>query len=275
MIRGLLALVLAVIVASCHGGGSGSSGGNNVPPGVPAAPMIDVTAYLAQWRCLDGSPPMNCSNPAPQLASDQMTWRRWDGWDQVEDTVADPARGFYESTWSYAPFGQFDASHGDGGEVMVRNGSTVSITATQDGGTPGIQRFAIWGLFNDQTVDCAQGWTPIDLLDRACHTTMTFPASGYGLTQIVADTIVSEHWSGLGYTGDLERFYLAKGWGRLCWSAHNANPPRTGMAPSCGAGDPVPASAASDRRLITNLIPNAGLIQSIADYGWPPPGFTP
>ena len=270
--RRVIWLSATLLLTACGGGSRPSS---PVPPNAPPPAIADVTVYLTQSRCPDGSPPTACSNAAPQLSSDQMMWRRWDGQDQVEDTVAVPSRGFYETTWSYAPFGIFIAAHGDGGEVYVRNGGNVSIVATQDGGTPGIQRFLVWGLFNDQTVSCDQGWTAVDLFDRACRATVTYPASGYGLTSITADTVVSEHYSGLGYTGEMERFYMAAGWGRLCWSAHNTAAPRGGMAPSCGTGDPAPSMPASDRRLITSLVPNAGLIQTLDDYGWPPAGFAP
>lgn len=266
-------LAAALLLAAC---GGGSGGGTIAPPPVTIA---DLSAYLAQTHCPDGSPPLGCSGALPQQASDKMAWRRWDGQDQYEDSVvaANGAAGgaYWETTWSYPPHGPFVVSNGDGGEIEVSDGTTVSICCTQDGGQPGIQRFPSWSLYNAFTIACSQGWTAVDAYTRACEATVTYPASGYGISQIIADTIVSEHYGAPGYSGDFERFYMARGWGRLCWTAHSAGAPRDGMAPSCGDGAPAAATAARDRRLITNLVPMTAPLASVDDYGWPPDGFTP
>jgi hypothetical protein len=249
--------VLALLLALSDCGGSSSA-----PVTIP-----DMTLYLAQGRCPDGSPPMNCVEAMQQRPGDPMHWRRSDGQDQIGESVVDP-RGFFVTTWAYGD-GPFNANRGDGGEVYVIDGDTVYITATQDGGKPGIQRFGrLWPLFNNKTIPCSEGWTTVDFETRACRVTVTYPATGYGLTQIVAASVIVDH--GL---IDVERSYLASGWGRLCWESVNPSPPRAGMADSCGSGAPDIGPPVSDRRRSTALI--AEPEPHMSDFGWPPDGFIP
>ena len=272
--RALIAVLALLPIVGCGGGGGSTP--TPVPVPTPAAITLpDLSVYLAQAHCADGSPPLGCANPVPTDASWPLAWRRFDNQDQISDSVVNSARGFYETTWAYGQ-GPFNAARGDGGEVYTSDGTTVSIVATQDGSQPGIGRFTGWALFDNTTVPCSQGWTPISQ-GRACRATVTYPASGSGLSQIVADSIVSEHYSGPNYTGDMERFYMAAGWGRLCWLAvpAAAHAPRPGMAASCGTGDPPLSGTAADRRLTTNLIAETPPLASVVDFGWPPPGWTP
>ncbi len=224
-------VLLALLLSAC---------GGSAPPLPPPITIPDLSLYLAQ------------RDPG----------RHWDGQDQYETTLADP-RGFWVTTWAYGS-GPFDATRGDGGEVYTSDGATVRIAATQDGGTTGIQRFADWWLFDSRTPNCTAGWSTSDLLSRACRTVVTYPHLG------PVDTVVSEHYSLPGDLGDLERTYLAAGYGRLCWEAYSARAPRGGMAPSCGTGAPEVGRAASDRRLVDNLVP-----ADPAPFGWPPVGFMP
>jgi hypothetical protein len=231
MMRSLV-LVLLAGLAACGGGGGG---GGNPTPTPPAVTIPDLSLYLAGGAA------------------------RSDGQDQIEYSFADP-RGFWVTTWSY-PTHPAD----NGGEVYVSDGTTVWIDATQDGGTPGIQRFGTgWGLFDNKVTLCSIGWTPVGALGRACRAMVSYPVIGD------VATIISEHWSGLNQTGDMERFYMAADWGRLCWESYGAGPPRGGMAPSCGVGAPDPGMVARDRRLVVTPVdgPPAG-------SGWPPVGFTP
>ena len=56
------------------------------------------TIYLAQLRCPDGGLPMTCADPVPQKASDMMSWRRWDGLDQYEDSVVSNDGAYWITT---------------------------------------------------------------------------------------------------------------------------------------------------------------------------------
>ena len=258
-----LVAALGVILAGCGGG----AGGSGEPPAPPT--LSDLTIYLAQLRCPDGRLPMTCADPVPQKASDLMSWRRWDGQDQYEDSVVSDDGSYWITTWTYA-------TQSAGGEVYVSDGTTVSIVATQDEGKPGVlQRFTNWGLYNNTTPLCGDGWGAVGSRGRACRATVTYPASGGGLAEIVAETIISEHYSKPGYAGNMERFHMAKGWGRLCWEAYNDTAPRGGMPSTCGTGAPAVEREAVDRRRITNLIAMTPPLRSVADFGWPGPGFVP
>src|SRR5712691_9015724 len=166
----IAALLVGAFLVSC-----GGSDGNQSPAIVT---IPDMGIYLAQRRCPNGDVPTNCADPALQRASDKMAWRRFDGLDQYEDSVVSDDGSYWVTTWSYWPHGPFLAANGDGGEVYVSDGTTVSICCTQDGGTPRVQHFEMWGLFNNVTKACSEGWTEIDRLDRACRAMVTYPASG-------------------------------------------------------------------------------------------------
>jgi hypothetical protein len=210
------------------------SGGGPPPPPPPVVTIPDLSVYLVGDGAFS------------------------DGQDQVEYSFSDP-RGFWVTAWTY-PTHPAD----NGGEVYVSDGTTVSICCTQDGSQPGIQRFAEWGLFNKYTIPCSQGWTQVDSLGRACEATVTYPGG------LVADSIISEHYSQPTQGGDMERFYFARG--RKTWEAYNFAAPRDGM-PLVGptGGPPVDAGVRplSDRRVLT--IPVAGT----PGTDWPPTGFVP
>ena len=173
----------------------------------------------------------------------------------------------------------------NGGEVYVVEGGIVRICCTQDGGKPGvIQRFADWWLFDDRTP--AGAWRQGHPKSRARRETVTFPASGYGLASITADTIISEHYDWLNLDGKMERIYLGAGWGRLLWQAWvppavtAIQPPPSDLAARCPSvswdGPPPerPDWVLYDCRLVTNLVAEDGSM-SVSIFGWPPPGFIP
>jgi hypothetical protein len=111
----------------------GPSGPPAPPP--PGAQTINPMEYLIESRNPDG----NTSTPLHQ--ADRLTYRRQDfGGFQDEDAFLLPD-GSAILTWSYPPFGPFDARNGDGGERYIIDGHTVRIDSTQDGGTPGVQYF--------------------------------------------------------------------------------------------------------------------------------------
>jgi hypothetical protein len=116
------------------------------PPPVPAITIPDLTLYLAQGRCPDGSPEMGCVADVPQRASDPMLWRKHDygtptdGYVAMDGVESDDGTWF-ATVWSFAPYDKFNSALGDGGEMYVVENGTVRVTATQDGGTPGMQYF--------------------------------------------------------------------------------------------------------------------------------------
>jgi hypothetical protein len=264
---------LAASLAGC--------GGGNAPTTSATVTVPDLAVYLAQSRCPGGSPPTNCAAPVTQKASDPMLWRLSDGsagsQEEYGDTVLADGAAYFIHTWSYPPHGRFVAAKGDGGEIYLSDGTTARICCTQDGSRNAIQRFADWWLFDNRTPNCSDGWRTVDQWSRACRATVTYPARGFGLTQIVADTIVSEHYSRRGYSGNMERFYLAADWGNLCWEAYSAATPADATA-SEPAAFGAPASPINtplvSRRMRTNLIATDGSL-SVDAYGWPPAGFAP
>jgi hypothetical protein len=204
-------------------------------------------------------------NPATPLHdTDPLTYRRTDwGGNQIEDSflVGDGSI----TTWSYAPFGPFVAANGDGGEHVVLSGGVASIVTTQDGGTPSIQTFPIPWTIAANAADCSQGWTTWDSFNRGCVATITYPASGFGLTSITAQTLISEH-------GDpsiqVERIFMAKGWGRLLWQAWRPSGTPVDPARFPGVSGTVPPGAGVlvDVRLVTNLVPADGALSGAQEW---------
>lgn len=167
--------------------------------------------------------------------------------------------------WSYPPFGRFVAANGNGGETYERRGDAIYITATQDGGTPGVQHFASWWAFDIYVPDCLVGWRESpDGLGRACRQTITFPPG------ITADTIVSEHYNVPGYAGPMERAFYALGWGRLAWMSFNQEctvPVDAARAPALPAFDG--GGVKCDERMNTLIEAADGSLSGIS-FGWAP-----
>lgn len=261
---------------------------------IPDQPVIlspDLASYLAQDRCQsDGGPPIAVCSATPQRASDPMRWRRSD-WPapgrQIEDSVVSDDGSYFITTWSYPPHGPFRAENGDGGEVYTVRDGAAWICCTQDGSKPGITRFDgiwAWWLF-DQHVAVGRWRTgAVGNRARARRETIAFPATGFGLREIVADTVISEMYYGVDHDGvGMERFYMGRGWGRLAWQAWSApgvRQPTPDIAERCpafpwsGPPDIHPDWALVDCRVVTNLVPADGSL-SVAAYGWPPAGFLP
>jgi hypothetical protein len=242
-----------LLLTACGGGG-----GN--PIVFPPAPtgLADVSTYLAQSVNPDGN------QDTPLRDTDALTYRRadWAG-NQLEDSflTADGAI----TTWSYSPYGPFVAANGDGGEHEVVTNGIAAIVATQDGGTPGVQVFPIPWVVAANAADCAQGWTTWDSFNRGCVTTITYPATGFGLTSITAQTIVSEH-------GDpgvaVERIFQARGWGRLLWQAWRptGTPVDPARWPGVTGTVPPPPGVLLDVRLNTNLVLAPGTLTGSQEW---------
>jgi hypothetical protein len=270
-----------------------------------AAPTVDPAQYLAQLRCPDGSLPLQtaCTDAAPQTATDPMFWRRHD-WPapaghQISDSVVSADGSYYETTWSYPPFGVFAPANGDGGEVYKITAGTVTIVETQDGGKPGMQYFvgaACWGTgWIAFRSDAPTGhWSP-GIVARLLGTSsplLCFPvASAYtqyrleavaipfivfGVPETVTvQTVIAEHYNAASVAGAtaLERSFFGLGWGRLIWEAWRTTPPTSGDLPVRCPGTaystaPAPGWYLNDCRYSTNIVAADGAL-SVAGFGWP------
>lgn len=193
-------LTLAIaFLASCGGQGNKSP----APPPAPAPVTIpDLRPYLAQSVRPDGNP------ATPLHESDLLTYQRFDfGHYQASNSFLTSDGGAI-TTWSYSPWGPFNASLGDGGEKYEINGDAALIVSTQHLGTGGVvQLLPRWTAATRQTIDCSQGWTAYDPVERGCRAVVNYPSIG------PVDTIISEH-AGPEFT---ERIFLGLGWGRLAW----------------------------------------------------------
>jgi hypothetical protein len=247
--------VLILIVSMLWVGAANQSckqpGVPNPPPVILPTPMptpaMDVYAYLAQSKMLDGN------TATPQRESDALFFRRQDfGSYQISDSLLADDGSYAITTWSHSPFGPFVAANGDGGEQYIVEGSTVRIAATQDGGKPGVQWLngpqcggTGWVLFR---ADATRDWkslvaqlndvsTPTECsLDKLSPSytryriaDVTFPILG------TIEAVISEHYDAatIADSTAMERFFMAKGWGRLVWQSWGRAPARIDLSARC------------------------------------------
>jgi hypothetical protein len=290
-------LLLAVAIAALAGCGRAA-------PSLGPVTITDPTDYLVQLRCPDGGLEVaepDCPGAAPQRASDPMRMRRHD-WPapagyQAQDAVigADGP----ETLWSFAPFGPFVASHGDGGEAYVIDGSAVRISFTQDGGKPYLQGFygahcggTGWIAFE---ADAPTGrWASVvahlsdEQIPSLC-TAFSAALTRYRLEDVAAPwivagerrsivrpTVIAEHYdhATLPASRNMERSFFAKGVGRIIWEAWTTGKPTgDGLAQRCpGTAWSTPPAAGwvlSDCRYATNLVTGDGALRA-EPFGWPP-----
>ena len=294
MNRPLLALAIAAL-AGCSRAAT--------PPG--PVTIHDPQAYLVQLRCPDGALEVaapDCPGAVPQRASDPMKMRRhdWpapDGY-EAQDAVVGP--GGPELFWSFAPFGPFVASHGDGGEVYAIDGRTVRIAFTQDGGKPYLQGFygahcggTGWIAFRGDAPTGRWASLVARLSDRPTPSLcMAFSSSltRYRLEDVPAPwiirgarraitlpTVIAEHYdrATLEASRNMERSFFAKGVGRIIWEAWTTGKPNgDGLAARCpGTPWSTPPDAGwvlSDCRYATNLVADDGTMSG-ERFGWPGP----
>jgi len=277
--------------------------------GASAAPLSagDMAAFLVQTRCADGGLAIaapGCPGARSQRASDSMRMRRhdWpgpDGYQIVDSFIADDGASFV-STFSFAPFGPFSASNGDGGEIYVIDSDTVRIAATEDGGQMGVVQGFFgagcggtgWILFR---ADAPTGrWAqevarlkgrPLGAACAASSSAFTryrletvaipFLIGGRRRTMSLP-TLISEHFNAasLERSSALERTFMVRGVGRAIWEAWSKHPPTIGdlhqrCPGTAWSTPPAPGWFLTDCRYATNLVPADGAMSGDR-YAWPP-----
>jgi hypothetical protein len=215
-----------------------------------------------------------------------LTYRRFDiGHYQASDSFLLPD-GSAIIAVSFMPFGPFNPANGDGGDHYVVEADAVRIAATQDGGTPGVQYFVGkacggdgWLLFKTDAKNewkslvarlsespdpnSCNGATLGSALTRYTRQSVTFPALG------TVDTLVSEHYDGPDFptSHNAERFFLARGWGRLAWQAFGDTPPAIDLSTRCPDFGfnvpPVPGWYLRDCRIATMIEPANGTLTGL------------
>jgi hypothetical protein len=210
-------------------------------------------------------------------------------------------------------FFRFDAN--DGGDAIVIVGDAASAFLTQDGGTPGLQWFTgpvctglegyvAWLLFK---ADAAADWRSIvaelsrspddtctasrqaQAFTRYKLATETFPLQRLDLgdpppgQSVTLPTIVSEHFDAARPEASraMERFYYARGLGKVrweAWSAARQDAAQSAQFEATGRCPPVADGGAPDDRwhlvdcrMWTNIVANRDHPGwRVRDFNWPP-----
>jgi hypothetical protein len=232
--------------------GACGTGGPAAPPAPGRAAIIPMN-YLVGSVIPDGDP------TTPLLDTDKLSYRRQDvgGYQDTDAFVA--GDGGPETTWSYPPFGAFNAANGDGGEhYAIASDGTVTIDSTQDGSQPGVQHFAGWLAFRADAAASRQCGTGAD--GKAyCYQrqVVTFPALG------AVDSVIGEHYntSDPASAGAMERSFWGLGWGRLVWQSWNREgaAAQTARCPDFGwNAAPQPGLVLTDCREAVTVVPADG-----------------
>ena len=214
-------------------------------------------------------------------------------------------------------FGRFDGN--DGGDAIIIVGDTVSAFLTQDGGTPGLQwfigracdkpgleRYIGWVLFRS---DLAADWHSVvaELGDEpadACPARFNRAFTRYRLTdealpvqRLGADgvpgrqtatlrAVLVEHYDAatIAKAHALERFYYARGLGKVRWEAWSTQERFAAQADALARSGRCPALADStppaegwrmaDCRMWTNIVAEpVPPVWRVRDFNWPPAGL--
>jgi hypothetical protein len=271
------------------------------PPG-----RINPVDYVVQHACNVAGDFLNCAGALhPQTTGEVARYRKHDlpaptGY-QIGDCTLNPD-GSMPCQFSYPPFDRFVVADGDGGDLYVTDpDGTTRVKETQDGGKMGmLQHFTGpecgadgWVSFKDDpptgawastvarlndtpTATCAKRLNKAFTRWRLENIRWTF-YEGASPRSVTLPTIVSEHYSGatIADAKAMERFYYAKGAGRVRWSAWTKAAPAGGqLSVRCPpvAYDVAPDDGGwnlSDCRTWTAIEP-VSTGWAAAMYGWPP-----
>ncbi len=209
---------------------------------------------------------------------------------------------------------RFDAN--DGGDAIMIVGDTASIFLTQDGGTPGLQwfigpdcaqpgrrRYVSWLLFK---TDIGANWREAvaelsDIPQNTCPKRFNraftryrlvaeaFPFQRLGTSatptrwETSLPTIVVEHFDGpsLARSHAMERFYYARGFGKLRWESWDTDRAKAAQAelfsrsercaPLSGSTPPGDAWKMIDCRMWTNIVSDPTRPNwRVREFNWPP-----
>jgi hypothetical protein len=292
-------------LASCTSPTPATQPPNATAPASNDAPTINPIDYVVQHACNVAGDFLNCTGTLhAQTTGEVAQYRKHDlpaptGY-QIGDCTLNPD-GSMPCEFSYPPFGPFTVTNGDGGDLHVTDpGGVTRIKVTQDGGKPGVlQHFTGpecgadgWVSFRDDpptgswastvarvndtpTATCPQRLNRAFTRWRLENITWTF-YEGSSSPTVTLPTIISEHYGKdtIATSKAMERFFYAKGAGRVRWSAwKKAAPVGSDLAVRCPA---VPYDVApddsgwnlSDCRTWTAIEP-AAAGWSAAMYGWP------
>jgi len=283
---------------------AGTGRASNLPPAGPVT--IDPLDYLVQLACDGPGDFLHCAGSTHrQLAGETVKYRKHDlpapaGY-QISDCTLLPD-GTVPCEFSYAPFGPLVIRNGDGGDLHVVTDGVARIELTQDGGRPGILQHFVgpgcggdgWVSFRD---DVRSGsWTTMvarlsDTPDGSCPRSLVsaytrwrvenIPWTLYeGTTpqRVTLSTVISEHYNkpDIATASQLERFFYAKGAGRVRWSAWTKTTPMgNNLSVRCPEVrfDVPPDNSGwnlSDCRTWTAIEPPQDASWTDAMFGWPP-----
>lgn len=246
-------------------------------PAVGARTIDDPLEYLVE-RGPDG---------ARLTVTDMLTARRhdWplpDGW-EVSDSVLLPT-GRVLQTFSFRPWGPFNAANGDGGQILeVGADGFVRGLMTRDGGKPYMQHFVGQGIGGTGWVffgiDAPTGqWRELVALlsgepsADARPATLSAAFTRYRRENVgflfhpagwqLVDCIVSEHYDRetIDASQAMERSYFGRGFGLLRWEAWNRTPETPAdlsdrYHPVDYSEAPGPGWFLEDARTYTNVVP--------------------
>jgi hypothetical protein len=261
--------------------------------------------YLVEYRCGEAATPWSCTNPVPHIAYENRYWRRYDlglppaGYVASESVLLQvTGSNVVAQTWSWSPFGKFNQTRGDGGQVLLTDGHAATYLYTQDGSYAGKQYFcgdgwpiarsdfdATWRVVVPQLAIGKGGWDQCPTARVPGYTRYrlitgtVFPAAWQGAPfTLPVNTLVSEHYGGSlpVYSCAMERFEHGWHYGLLRWEAWNqcGLAPTADLATRCpavtGIGPPegYPSFQLTDCRTFTNFVPEPGTA-SLQDDGWP------
>ncbi len=159
-------LLLAIMLVTLNRAATAHGSTEQIPSArssVYSNPKKNLAEFLVEFRCVDPNvtDPIACV-ASPRMANTIVNWRRTDWgsggvpyYQVSEDYLSDDGSEILQ-TFSYAPFGAFNAANGDGGQVSFTDGISVRILGTQDGSVPYFQNFV-------GPACGGQGWVQVNL----------------------------------------------------------------------------------------------------------------